>query len=102
MTLLFPQFTLHADACGSTSTSEDYVVAIAESLYTSLGTSNEWISSACGKMINASYNGKKIQVKVVDACASCSTYDLDFSPAAFGDLADLSVGVIQVTWEWAT
>ncbi|CDK27956.1 unnamed protein product [Kuraishia capsulata CBS 1993] len=89
-----------ADACGTSSTADDYIVAIAETLYSSLGESNDGISSACGKSITASYNGNSVTVKVVDACESCTDVDLDFSPAAFKKLADLDVGELKIDWHW--
>ncbi|AOA61105.1 hypothetical protein PP7435_CHR1-0285 [Komagataella phaffii CBS 7435] len=93
-------YNVSADACGTSHTNADDVVAIAQSLYESLGVSNEYVSTACGRYINASYGGKSVRVQVVDACASCSENDLDFSPSAFQKLADPELGVIQVTWSF--
>lgn len=76
-------YNVSADACGTSHTNADDVVAIAQSLYESLGVSNEYVSTACGRYINASYGGKSVRVQVVDACASCADTDLDFSPSAF-------------------
>ena len=46
--------------------------------------------------------GKSVNVMIVDACGGCSgSTDLDFSPAAFSQLADESLGRIDITWEWA-
>ncbi|ODQ77680.1 hypothetical protein BABINDRAFT_27268, partial [Babjeviella inositovora NRRL Y-12698] len=85
------------DNCGTVSTNSEYVVAIAQSLYeTEAGTDD--ISGYCGKYINASYDNKSVRVRVVDSCESCTDNDLDFSPAAFEQLANKDVGVIQVTW----
>lgn len=81
------------DNCGSTSSADDNVVALSMALYGS--------GDHCGKYINALYQGKTVKVKVVDSCESCAYYDLDFSPAAFKSMADLDIGVLQVTWEWA-
>lgn len=72
-----------ADACGSASTAQENVVALSQALYDS--------AAYCGKYINVEYQGASVQAKVVDACESCGYYDLDFSPAAFGALANLSV-----------
>lgn len=38
--------------------------------------------------------------KVEDKCYSCAEYDLDFSPSAFEQLADESVGRIAITWQF--
>lgn len=88
------------DACGTSSSAQDMIVAISQQLYESNNLSGEYISGYCGKYITANYQGKSVKVKVVDACASCSSNDLDFSPAAFQQLADPEIGVIQVTWNW--
>ena len=46
--------------------------------------------------------GKTITVAVTDRCAGCAgMYDLDFSPAAYNQLADPAAGRINpVTWNW--
>jgi hypothetical protein len=48
-------------------------------------------------------NGKSTTVTAVDRCGGCEgAYDLDFSKAAFDDLADESVGRIHgIKWEFA-
>ncbi|ODV98073.1 hypothetical protein PACTADRAFT_47894 [Pachysolen tannophilus NRRL Y-2460] len=93
-------YTPSDDACGTSSTSSDLVVAIAQTLYDGLGTNGEEVSTGCGKSITASYQGKSVTVKVVDACESCTNNDLDFSPAAFKQLADLDIGEITINWSW--
>lgn len=45
---------------------------------------------------------KEVTVTVVDRCTGCAFYDLDFSRGAFDQLADESLGRIQITWEWAS
>ncbi|KAK7457898.1 DPBB1 domain-containing protein [Stygiomarasmius scandens] len=42
----------------------------------------------CGKQISATYQGKTIQVTVVDTCPGCAEMDLDLSPTAFGHWGD--------------
>ena len=47
--------------------------------------------------------GKSVDVTVVDRCTGCKETDLDFSPAAFDQLADESVGRLSgMTWTWAS
>ncbi|VEU24338.1 DEKNAAC105571 [Brettanomyces naardenensis] len=92
-------YEVGSDNCGTSSTNEDFVCAIAKSLYDTAANS-ESISTYCGKYINANYNGKSVRVKVVDSCQSCTDNDLDFSPSAFQQLADLSIGVLQIDWSW--
>ena len=42
-----------------------------------------------------------VTVQVVDRCVGCKYFDLDLSPAAFEELADLSVGRLKnVFWEF--
>lgn len=92
-------YEVGGDACGTSSTDSDLVCAISQTLYDSDVGSDE-VSSYCGKYITASYNGKSVKVKVVDSCESCTSEDLDFSPTAFEELADLDVGELEITWHW--
>ena len=44
-------------------------------------------------------NGKSVKVQITDRCEACAEWDLDFSPAAFQQLADESIGRLHgVTW----
>ncbi|KAJ6489782.1 RlpA-like double-psi beta-barrel-protein domain-containing protein-containing protein [Mycena sanguinolenta] len=43
-------------------------------------------------------NGKNIDVTVEDLCPGCGEDDIDLTMGAFAALADLSVGVIPVSW----
>jgi expansin (peptidoglycan-binding protein) len=53
----------------------------------------------CGKTASVNYQGKNVQVSLTDRCAACAYGDLDFSPAAFDQLADPSVGRISgIQW----
>ena len=53
-------------------------------------------------MTSPSDQGKSVTITVTDRCVGCAETDLDFSPAAFSQLADLSVGRLDgVTWHWA-
>lgn len=87
-------------ACGELHSDSELVVAIGHGLYdTEKDSSN--VSSYCGKKINAYYGGKTVQVTIVDRCVGCSDTSLDFSPTAFQQLADESLGRISITWDWA-
>lgn len=92
-------YSVGADNCGTSSTDSDYVCAISQQLYNTVANS-ESISEYCGHKINITYNGKTIQVTVVDSCESCDANHLDLSPTAFSALADENLGVIDITWEW--
>mmetsp|Transcript_1874 Transcript_1874/g.1844 ORF Transcript_1874/g.1844 Transcript_1874/m.1844 type:complete len:230 (+) Transcript_1874:130-819(+) len=88
-------------ACGKTNQDTDYIVAVSHILYEENqvnGNSND--NSLCGKKIKATYEGNSVEVTVVDSCEGCSENDLDFSPSAFSQLADQSLGRIDITWEW--
>ena len=38
---------------------------------------------------------------IVESCTACATWDLDFSPGAFSELGDLSLGRLHdVDWEF--
>lgn len=92
------------DACtGESSSSTDMIVAISTDLYESYWKDqNQYVSGYCGKHIGASYKGNNVTVKVVDACASCTKEQIDFSPSAFKALTngDLDIGEIEVTWSF--
>lgn len=88
-------------ACGWTNSDSDYIVAIDIKTYNAHNVdSNPNHNSLCGKKIRAFYEGKSVDVEVVDACEGCLVNDLDFSPSAFQQLADESLGRIDITWEW--
>lgn len=45
--------------------------------------------------------GKSVTVTITDRCTGCAEFDLDFSPSAFSQLADQSVGRIHgMTWHF--
>ncbi|KAK7460919.1 DPBB1 domain-containing protein [Stygiomarasmius scandens] len=77
-------------ACGFINTDSDFVVAVSSQIFN---------SGLCNRRMNANYQGRSVQVTVVDSCPGCGAGDIDLSPAAFSQLADLSVGRIQpVQW----
>ncbi|KAL4064760.1 RlpA-like double-psi beta-barrel-protein domain-containing protein-containing protein [Scleroderma yunnanense] len=48
-----------------------------------------------------SYNqDKSTTVTITDSCDGCALTDIDFTPTAFADLADLDIGRINISWEW--
>lgn len=55
----------------------------------------------CNKQVTANYQGKSVTVTITDRCTGCAITDLDFSPSAFSQLADQSVGRISgMDWDW--
>ncbi|KAI1142001.1 RlpA-like double-psi beta-barrel-protein domain-containing protein-containing protein [Hypoxylon sp. FL0543] len=83
-------YTPGLGACGITNSESDAVVAMSPAQY-----------GHCGQSIKISYNGKTATAKVVDKCPGCAGNSIDVSPTIFQQLADLSLGRVQVTWEWA-
>ncbi|KAI9272008.1 RlpA-like double-psi beta-barrel-protein domain-containing protein-containing protein [Sporodiniella umbellata] len=53
----------------------------------------------CMKVTNTS-NKKSVIVKIVDKCAGCKVGKaIDLTPGAFTKLADLNVGVLNISWK---
>ncbi|KAI0343388.1 barwin-like endoglucanase [Trametopsis cervina] len=96
-------FNTGLGACGINSNDAQFVVAISQSLYDtwpgySGGNPNN--NPVCGRSLIATYQGRQVTATVVDRCTGCAVNDIDFSPAAFSQLADLSVGRLHgVSWE---
>ncbi|XXG99453.1 hypothetical protein Hte_005792 [Hypoxylon texense] len=83
-------YTPGLGACGETNTESDAVVAMSPAQY-----------GHCGKTIKIHYNGKTGSAKIVDKCPGCGGDGIDVSPKVFKEFADLSVGRVAVTWEYA-
>jgi len=91
-------------ACGITNNDSQYIAAVSHLLfdtfpgYTSGNPNNNPI---CGKQVTAHYQGKSVTVTITDRCVGCAITDLDFSPSAFSQIADQSIGRISdMTWDW--
>ncbi|CAG8684514.1 20854_t:CDS:1, partial [Dentiscutata erythropus] len=83
-------------ACGITSNDQQLVAALPAAEYDKLiPGGNPNACTACGKTCTVSYQGKTVDVKIVDRCPSCGSGDIDLSPAAFSCLADQALGRIQ-------
>lgn len=89
-------------SCGITNKDTDLIAAVSHLLYDSWpgATANPNDNPICGRYATAHYQGKSVTVKITDRCTGCAMYDLDFSPSAFSDLADQSLGRIDITWQW--
>ncbi|KAF5385546.1 hypothetical protein D9757_006762 [Collybiopsis confluens] len=92
-------------ACGIVNTDADLIAAVGHGTFDTFpgATANPNLNPICGKKIIANFGGKSVTVAITDRCAGCAgAADLDFTPTAFGLLADLSVGRIHgVTWDFA-
>ncbi|CAN3362354.1 hypothetical protein DICA4_E02014 [Diutina catenulata] len=98
-------FTDSIGACGnSLEPNSEYFVAISQTLWNQLAgegdTNSAWMCN--DYWIDVSCNGKSVSVKLEDLCESCGENDVDLSQKAFSDLAELDVGVLDVTWSWST
>lgn len=87
-------------ACGITNTDSDFIVAVSHELFDETNTGNPNNNEICGKKIRAYYEGKSVEVEVTDRCEGCKYDDLDFSPAAFKQIADQGLGRIDISWDW--
>jgi len=90
-------------ACGYTGlTPADVVAGVAKSFFDQhqpAGDNNPHDNTLCGREIEVHYQGKIIQAKIVEECAGCtSQFDMILSTGAFSQLADPTVGTIEVLW----
>ncbi|KAF8642294.1 hypothetical protein AX16_009564 [Volvariella volvacea WC 439] len=92
-------------SCGFVNTPDERIVAVSHLLYDSYpgyNGVNPNNNPICGRRINVRFQGRSTSVIVTDRCEGCKATDLDFSHAAFADLADFSVGRLRnIEWEWA-
>ena len=109
-------------ACGITSTSRDYIVAVSFHIFDAYSiSSNPNTNPLCGRKIwfgrtsppgavgkgqggkyeSAEIKGEKVEVTVVDRCAGCMQEgDLDVSETAFGRVAGVEEGRVGIVWGW--
>ncbi|KAK7469366.1 hypothetical protein VKT23_003841 [Stygiomarasmius scandens] len=82
--------------CGQWSVDSDKIVAIAKSRYDANngGNCNQWVH------ITDQKNGRVEYALVLDSCQSCTDGDLDMSPSLFKEFEPLSVGVLQIKWNF--
>jgi expansin len=58
-------------------------------------------SAACGACVHMSYpGGGDATIRIVDQCPECNQGDIDLSMAAFGKLADPTLGRIHIDWTY--
>jgi len=80
--------------CGGYNSNTDLVLAISKSLY------NQNNGGYCYQQVAITFNGVTVYGTTVDSCESCTDSDIDMSPSLFQELAPLSDGVIEVTWNF--
>jgi hypothetical protein len=91
-------------ACGITNNDGQFIAAASHLLFDNFPGytgGNPNANPMCGRQVTAHYQGKSVTVTLTDRCEGCAVGDLDFSPAAFNQLADPSAGRISgMTWTW--
>ncbi|EPT00121.1 hypothetical protein FOMPIDRAFT_1060511 [Fomitopsis schrenkii] len=81
------------NACGGYDSDGDFVVAL---------NAAQWDNGAhCYKTITIWYGSKSTQAKITDMCPGCPYGGLDLSRGLFGFLADLGLGVLKASWDFA-
>ena len=56
-------------------------------------------SASCGSCVRVNGPNGTIDLRIVDQCPECPSGNLDLSPSAFEQIADLSAGRVPITWE---
>jgi expansin (peptidoglycan-binding protein) len=59
-------------------------------------------SSLCGACAEVTGPKGSVTIRIVDQCPECKTGDLDFSPQAFGKIADMAAGRVPISWKLVT
>ncbi|KAL1903715.1 DPBB_1 domain-containing protein, partial [Sporothrix stenoceras] len=92
-------------ACGRYNAATDYIAAVSESLFDSVGAAhgiyNPNANPLCGRRIRVTLDssvGATVDVTIVDRCTACAQNDVDLSPSAFGQLAGASLGRVRGSW----
>ncbi|THV03881.1 riboflavin aldehyde-forming enzyme [Dendrothele bispora CBS 962.96] len=82
--------------CGQWSVDSDHIVAIAKSRYDANngGNCGQWVQ------ITDQKNGHVKYGLTLDSCQSCGSGDLDMSPSLFKLFEPLSVGVLNIKWNF--
>ncbi|KAL4069206.1 RlpA-like double-psi beta-barrel-protein domain-containing protein-containing protein [Scleroderma citrinum] len=93
-------------ACGFINDNSEHIAAVSNFLFDAyLGYDgiDSYSNPVCGRQVTAycvyrySYS---TTVTITDSCDGCALTDIDFTPTAFADLADLDIGRINISWEW--
>jgi len=95
-------------ACGQTYTDSDLIAAISEDMfdtYPGYAGTNPNNNPVCGStaVIYNPATQKSVQVTVVDRCTGCAWGDIDVTPTAFSQIADMNGGRIHnIQWQFGT
>jgi expansin (peptidoglycan-binding protein) len=58
-------------------------------------------SAACGACVRLQGPNAEITIRIVDQCPECPEGDIDLSPEAFSQIADISAGRVPITWQYS-
>lgn len=87
-------------ACGTWTQNSDLVCAVSHVIYDAAALStNPNDNPLCKLRLRLWHDGKSVDVQVVDRCDGCETTDIDVSPGAFQELANLEKGRVPLTWQ---
>ncbi len=70
----------------------------ASQLYVALSPSEYGAAAACGSYLEVTGPNGSVKVQVVDQCPECAAGHIDLSEAAFAQIAQLSAGLVPVTY----
>lgn len=55
-------------------------------------------SAMCGRYLRVTGPNGSVDVRIVDSCPTCAQGDLDLNEPAFSQIADLSQGIVPISW----
>ncbi|GBE81947.1 hypothetical protein SCP_0403230 [Sparassis crispa] len=88
-----------AGACGTVHSDYNFICAMDQALYGYSGNA----SPLCGQqvLITNTDNGQSVTVTIADDCPTCrNSNSIDLSVAAFQAIADLSTGIVPISWQY--
>ncbi|MEZ4447486.1 MAG: expansin EXLX1 family cellulose-binding protein [Polyangiaceae bacterium] len=77
--------------CGFPATPNDLMVA-------AMNDTDYAGSAVCGSCVTIDGPSGSVTVRIVDRCPECPAGDIDLSPDAFSQIAELSAGHVPITW----
>jgi expansin len=81
-----------AGACSFPATPNDLMVG-------AMNQTDYLGSQVCGECVSVTGPKGTILIRIVDLCPGCSKGHIDLSQQAFAKIADVSLGVVQITWK---
>ncbi|KAB5590096.1 Rare lipoprotein A-like double-psi beta-barrel protein [Ceratobasidium theobromae] len=91
-------------ACGWSNVDADPVAAIGGALFQEMMVDDDPThNAACGKDVEVIWQGRPVNVKVVEICAKCGYDDILLSLDSFNDLVDgrtQGMGLTGVSWKF--